>query len=1172
MFDAVRRHPVAVKSLPRLDLDDVYWLKSEFRALVDVRHRNLVELFDLVVDAESCFFSMEWIDGVDLDACARAVLGADRARTTEAAFERITPCLREVAEGIEAIHRCAKLHRDVKPSNVMVANDGRVVLLDYGLTTPLRALQSGDRSLSGTIVYMSPEELAGRPLGPAADWYSFGVVLYELLTGELPFDPVEAWSPDPRRAPLDPRTLAPGVPPRLAELALALVRTDAAARPGYPEIVARLAPEADASVPPPVVEVPAAFVGRSAELARLAAAFREIDDRVMSVHVRGESGIGKSTLIQQFCDRIAEDHGAVVLTSRCHPYESVPYKAFDALVDALAMHLGGRDVNVEPLLPPDVTELLQQFPALGRVPAIAAAAHERSTAWDPIESRRRGAKALKTLLGRLAIRRPVVIWIDDLQWGDADSAVVLRTLLGAPPISRVLVILSYREDGPMLAGLGGTPLESDPCARVTLARERLPPDDARTLAERLLGADERSAGLIAAQGDGSPFLIQQLAHHRHRHRVPPADEADIVRERVGALDAVDRDLLELACVAAADVPADVLLDAAGLPPRDASRLTWLRAESLLRLTPRADHETYQPYHDRIREAVVAGLGTERLRGHHAALAAALAGRSTPDPETLFRHYLGAGDVAAAAVHLEHAAARAAETLAFARAAMLWAIAVDLTPPGSRRVELLMREGEALQNAGRTADAGARFRTAAEHATAHAPERVHELERRAAECLLRSGHVDEGIELFWQVLAKLGIDRPRSDGAAFVRTLGLRMRFLVGPLDRTPVPGVTPLAEQHRLDAIWRASMNLTMARHAQGAYLAAIFIRLGLASKEPWVVARAVGWEGVLENTIGGRYFQRRAQRLLAKMDRIVERGLDDEMIAFAHAARGSCAWFDGDLREAHRQCTLAIEALHRCRFGTTWEETVSRAFVLHSLGFLGDMTALATELEAALEDATARGDIFAANFCRVGQQAFCHLAADDPARALALAGEAEASLPAGPYHTTHYHLLVSVAQAELYRGEPARAWAAVVREWPRLASVQLLRLVFPRAELGYLRGRVALALHGARADAHLLAEAKAAARRLRRTRTRPAPAFAAVLEASVARFRGDLDRARARLEAAVEGFRFAELRLHEAAAKWRLGELVGGEGGAALRRDAERRLAAETRRPEAIVATLLPT
>ncbi len=1177
MFDTVRRHFVALKSLPRLDVEEVYWLKAEFRALVDVRHPNLVELFDLVVDAEHCFFTMEWIDGVDLAMHASQVLGIDRAATPASAFDAITPCIRAVVEGIAAVHRSGKLHRDVKPSNVMVARHGRVALLDFGLTTPLRALQGGERNLGGTISYMSPEELFGHALSPAADWYSLGVVGYELLTGMLPFESSGILDPEDRRHPVDVRRLAPHAPEHLAKLTMDLLQPDPSARPDQREILARLQPDAAAAVA--VSEMPTAFVGRAAELARLAAAFALADDRVVSLHVQGESGIGKSMLLQQFCDRLGDEHGALVLTSRCHPYESVPYKALDGVIDALASHLSGRDVNAAPLAPVDVAELVQLFPALGRIPAFATA--ERSTAWDAVESRRRGAKALKALLARLAVRRPLVIWIDDLQWGDADSAVLLRALLAPPELGRLLLLLSYREDeasvSPMLASLQRVPLETDPTQRLELRLGALPAADAHELALRLLGTQSvaGTVDVVARQGAGSPFLIHQLAQHRQLHRDAPADEADIVRERLAALGTTERGLLELACVAGTDLAPDVLLDAAGLTPTDRSRLTMLRAESLLRLSPHVDHETIQPYHDRIREAVLAGLAPDRLRAHHAALAGVLAASPNPDPETLFRHYLGAGDVGTAAVHLERAADRAAETLAFERAALLYGRAGELASPGPKRIAHLTREAEALQNAGRTADAGARFRMAAEQSAEHDPAQVAELQRRAAECLLRSGHVDEGLDLFWSVMQGLGLSRPRSDAEAFVRALALRLPYFVGPLRRTPIAGVTPATELRRLDAIWRASMSLTMARHAHAAYLSAKFIRLGLASKEPWVLARALGWEGALENTLGGRYFQGRAQRLLARMDRIVEQSPDHELVAFAHAVRGSCAWTDGYFREAYEECTRAIEALRRCAYGLQWEEAVSRAYALHALGFLGDMATLSRELALALDDAIARGDVFAANFCRVGQQAFCHLAADDVDRALAMAEEARASLPAGPYHTTHYHLLASTVQAELYRDRPGNAWEAVLREWPRLEAAQLLRFVLPRTELLYLRARAALALlaspEGRPNAAMLFGQASAAARRIRRTRTRPALAFASAIEAGVARQQGNLDRMKTCLEAAVEGFRATELGLHMHAAKWRLGQLVGGDGGRALRAEAERHLAEQVRRPETIVRTLLP-
>ena len=89
-----------------------------------------VACFDLVADADQCFFSMEWLDGVDLEAFARELLGGDRASTPAAAFERIAPYLREMVEGIEAIHRCEKLHRDVKPSNILIRKDSSAVIAE----------------------------------------------------------------------------------------------------------------------------------------------------------------------------------------------------------------------------------------------------------------------------------------------------------------------------------------------------------------------------------------------------------------------------------------------------------------------------------------------------------------------------------------------------------------------------------------------------------------------------------------------------------------------------------------------------------------------------------------------------------------------------------------------------------------------------------------------------------------------------------------------------------------------------------------------------------------------------------------------------------------------------------------------------------------------------------
>src|SRR5438046_5860239 len=140
---------------------------------------------------------------------------------------RLRSALRQLAEGVNRLHELGKLHRDIKPSNVLVTDEGRVVLLDFGLVEDINP-DSPETLLAGTPDYMSPEQGAQSPISKASDWYSVGVILYQALTGRLPFRGrfFEVLLRKKTRAPIQPREINPQVPRDLNELCVRLLRRD----------------------------------------------------------------------------------------------------------------------------------------------------------------------------------------------------------------------------------------------------------------------------------------------------------------------------------------------------------------------------------------------------------------------------------------------------------------------------------------------------------------------------------------------------------------------------------------------------------------------------------------------------------------------------------------------------------------------------------------------------------------------------------------------------------------------------------------------------------------------------------------------------------------------------------------------------------------------------------
>ena len=178
-----------------MDPGSLFTFKREFRTLSEVVHPNLVSPYELVAEGDQWYFTMElvpgrdlldWVrDGRDVDAViARNPVPALAELVDEGRLRR---ALRQVAIGVSALHALGLLHRDLKPSNVLVRATGHVSILDFGLTVDLLERLSTQEHTAGTLAYMAPEQMGGEPLGAPSDWYAIGIMLYEALTGRMPF-------------------------------------------------------------------------------------------------------------------------------------------------------------------------------------------------------------------------------------------------------------------------------------------------------------------------------------------------------------------------------------------------------------------------------------------------------------------------------------------------------------------------------------------------------------------------------------------------------------------------------------------------------------------------------------------------------------------------------------------------------------------------------------------------------------------------------------------------------------------------------------------------------------------------------------------------------------------------------------------------------------------------
>jgi tetratricopeptide (TPR) repeat protein len=579
--DSQLRRRVALKFLPERIVADptaVERFVREARAASALNHPNIVTIHEIGETGPNRFIVMEFIVGSTL----RKMVGqgmdlASLARIGE-----------QVAKALSVAHAAGIVHRDIKPDNIMVRDDGYVKVLDFGLarlvptgSSPTFATaDTAAGTVLGTARYMSPEQARGEMTDSATDMFSLGIVLYELSTGRHPFpadSQIGVLHAILSQAPLRPSLLNPQVPAVLDSLILRLLEKDARLRPSATEVESEFrgltGTHAGAPATRGIVSIERHTVGRKCELADLRDAFNSAESgRGLVMCVAGEPGIGKTTLAEDFlATLVAAGRHCSIARGKCSE-RMAGTEAYLPILEALEGLLHGDDSI-------SMAAALKRVAPTWYVQVAPLAANDSSFSRIMEEAKAASQERLKRELNAFLLEasriRPLVFFLDDLHWADVSTIDLLAYIGGKIGSLRMLIIATYRPSDLLLAkhpfnevklvlqerGVCRdlavaflTPADVELYLTKEFPEHRFPPEFASLIHAKTEGSPLfmvdlirylRNRGVIAEQEQGRWSLVESVPDIQ---RELPESVRSMIQRKIDQLNDAERRLLSAASV------------------------------------------------------------------------------------------------------------------------------------------------------------------------------------------------------------------------------------------------------------------------------------------------------------------------------------------------------------------------------------------------------------------------------------------------------------------------------------------------------------------------------------------------------------------------------------------------------------------------------------------------